>query len=59
MLGQCQHANNDVLPTTTTITKRWPSDCLLSGELQALIFVLVYLLSNSLLSPGLERFKDE
>ena len=31
MLGQCQHAINDVLPTTPTITQRWPNDCLLSG----------------------------
>ena len=31
LLGQCQHANNDVLPTTPTITQRWPNDCLLSG----------------------------
>ena len=30
MLGQCQHANNDVLPTTPTITQPWPNDCLLS-----------------------------
>ena len=31
MLGQCQHANNNVLPTTLSITQRWPNDCLLSG----------------------------
>ena len=31
MFGQCQHANNDVFPTTTTITQRWPTDCLLPG----------------------------
>ena len=31
MLGQCQHANNEVLPTTPTITQRWPNDCWLSG----------------------------
>ena len=31
MLGQCQHANNDVLPITPTNNQRWPNDCLLSG----------------------------
>ena len=31
MLVQCQHANNNVLPTTPTITQRLPYDCLLSG----------------------------
>ena len=33
MLGQCQHVNNDALPITLTITKRWPNDCLLSGSI--------------------------
>lgn len=31
MLGQCQNANNDVLPSTPTSTKRWRNDLLLSG----------------------------
>ena len=31
VLGPCQHANNDVLPTTSTITQRYPNDCMLSG----------------------------
>ena len=43
MLGQCQHANNDVLPTTPnnqqpttpTITQHWPDDCLQYGLLPA------------------------
>ena len=30
MLGQWQHANNDMLPTTPTITQRWPNDRLLA-----------------------------
>ena len=33
MFGQCQHANDDVLPTTPTITQRWPSNWFLSGIL--------------------------
>ena len=32
MLVQCQHANNDVLPTTLTIAQRWPNDWLLSRK---------------------------
>ena len=32
VLGQGQHANNDVLPTTPTITQRWSNVCLLSEE---------------------------
>ena len=31
VLGQCQHANKDVLPTTSTITQHCLNDCLLSG----------------------------
>ena len=32
MFGQCQHANNDLLPVTPTISQRWLNDCLLSGH---------------------------
>ena len=32
MLDKCQKANNNVLPTTPTITQRWRNDCLLSGR---------------------------
>ena len=32
VLVQCQHANNDVLPTTLTIAQRWPNDWLLSRK---------------------------
>ena len=52
MLGQCQRANNDVLPTTPSITQRWPNDCLLSGltsrgKINELIFWnFIYLLRN-------------
>ena len=32
MLERCQKTNNNVLPTTPTITQRWRNDCLLSGR---------------------------
>ena len=40
ILGQCQHANNDVLPTTPTITQCWPNDCLLSGITCTVIYTV-------------------
>ena len=41
MLGQCQDGNNDVLPTTLTITQRWPIDMMLSGNIQAIGDILI------------------
>ena len=32
MLDKCQKANNELLPTTPTITQRWRNYCLLSGK---------------------------